>query len=216
MNLRMTFGGGNQEEKPHGNEHYTEGYNAGYNNAMEEMRKQTRGFASPLQAIYPVDEVENRRRRGRVRAEHDTSHAPVDNIHWPVEARQIGFTGEPPRHDAHYVPQQHNQPQQHDPIDMIMDMLQDMKAGQEHIKQGMASVKKLDPRLDSVLESATKVLENPPSTWAQYQHRKDFAGIAKMEGKELLAALEARKPMQEIRKELTHTIAALFQLVSIQ
>lgn len=204
MSIRMTLGG--KEEKHH--EHYTEGYNAGYNSAVEEMRRRTRGFAESLyNEHYPPED------RRRVRSEHE-SHYPTGDIHWPMEARQIGFTGEPPRQDSRYAPQ-HNL-QQHDPINMILDMLHDVKQGQEHIKQGMASAKKLDPRLDGVLESAAQVLENPPSTWAQYQHRKDFAGIAKMEGKELLAALEARKPIQDIRKELTHTIAALFQLVSAQ
>lgn len=198
MNFRMKLNN-DHEDKPRGNEHYTEGYNAGYNNAMEEMRRRTRGYAAPLDN------------------EH---HMPMDGIGWPLETRQIGFTGEPPRQNLPYTPQSnrppHTPPMNNDPMDTIMNMLHEVKQGQEHIKQGMAYAKKLDPRLEGVLESATKVLENPPSTWAQYQHRKDYAGIAKMEGKELLAALEAKKPIQDIRKELTHTIAALFQLVSAQ
>lgn len=204
MNYRMTLGG-SREEKPHGNDYYTEGYNAGYNNAVEEMRRRARSYAASK------DDYDAPENRHRGRSQYDN-----DNIHWPLDARQIGFTGVPPKQDSHYVPQQ-NRPQQHDdPMDKIMDMLQEVKQGQEHIKHGMASAKKLDPRLEGVLESATQVLENPPSTWSPYQHRKDFTGIAKMEGKELLAALEAKKPIQEIRKELTHTIAALFQLVSAQ
>lgn len=213
MSIRMILGGGHRD-KHHDGDHYTEGYNAGYNNAMDEMRRRTRGYASPL---HDEHDMEDRRRtrsehdvedRRRTRSEHE-HHYPNDDVHWPVEARQIGFTGEPPHHDSHYIPP-------YDPMNKIMDMLHDVKQGQEHIKKGMASAMKLDPRLEGVLESAVSVMENPPSTWAQYQHRKDFIGIAKMEGKELLAALEARKPMQDIRKELTHTIAALFQLVSMQ
>lgn len=214
MNFRMKLGG-DKEEKHTGNEHYTEGYNAGYNNALEEMRRRSRGCADTLYSDhYPVED----RKRARSEQEHNV---PSDDVHWPLGARQIGFVGEPPHHDSQRTPQ-HDPHQREsvsmiqDPVSMIMDMLVDVKQGQESIRQGMTSVKKLDPRLDSVLESATQVLENPPSTWAQYQHRKDFMGIARMEGKELLAALEARKPIQDIRKELTHTIAALFQLVSAQ
>lgn len=200
MNFRMTLGG-SKEEQHHGNEHYTEGYNAGYTSAVEEMRRRARGFSEH-------GTVEDRRGR-RARSDYE-QHYPVDDIHWPMESRQIGFTGEQPRSPRHMPPIQRED------LNMLMDMLNDVKMGQEQFKQGMTSALPLDPRFEGLLESATQVLSHPPATWAPYAHRKDFAGIAKMEGKELLAALDAKKPVQDIRKELTHTIAALFQLVSAQ
>lgn len=201
MGIRMTLGG-EREGKHHGSEHYTEGYNAGYTHAVEEMRRRAR-------SIHPMhDDIEDRRGR-RARSEHE-HHMPMDDVHWPIESRQIGFISEP--HERHMRMPGHEP--YHDPMHMLMNMMHDLKEGQEHIKHGMASAtKKLDPRLEGVLESALQVMENPPSTWEQYKHLQDYRGIVKMEGKELLAALEAGKPIQDIRKELTHTIAALFQMV---
>lgn len=196
MSIRMTLGGGG--EKRH--DYYTEGYNTGYTSAMDEMRRR-------LRSQFDTED------RGRTRAEYEHL-APSGNVYLPVEARQIGFAENSPRHSAHHVPPPDTYA--HDSMEMLMDMVREIKQGQDYIKQGMgASSKKLDPRLEGVMESAVQILDNPPSTWAQYQHRKDYVGIAKMEGKELLAALEAKKPIQDIRKELTHTIAALFQLVSM-
>lgn len=74
---------------------------------------------------------------------------------------------------------------------------------------GYASVKKLAPNLEGVLDDATKVIQNPPSTWPMYLQKHDYKGIAKMEGKELMAALESGKAPKDIRKELVHTVAAL-------
>lgn len=209
MNLRMTLGG-DKGRKHHDSEHYTEGYNTGYNNAYEEMRRRTRGFAEPLH-----DDVESRRRRSR--AEYDGHHMPTDGIRWTTENRQIGFM---PHHEHDEVEDRRGRRGRAEydesvhPMDALMDMVSDLKKGQEHIKQGMASsMKKLDPRMEGLLETATTVLDNPPSTWQAYMKREDYLGIAKMEGKELIAALEAHKPIKDIRKELSHTLAALMQLV---
>lgn len=82
------------------------------------------------------------------------------------------------------------------------------------VQHGMAAVKELAPTLEGVLEDSVKVLQSPPQTWPAYLHRKDYAGIVKMETKELLNALEAKKSVADMRKELTHTIAALFKLAT--
>lgn len=165
MHFRMTMGG---REEP--KQHYTEGYNAGYNNALEEMRRRTRGFDDDYEA------------RRRTRAE--------------MEPRRMGFSHP-------------------DPMDELVDMLHDIKRGQEHLKQGFAAAaKKLDPHMEALLETATTVLDDPPSTWEPYVKRQDYFGIAKMEGKELLTALEEHKPVKDIRKELSHTLAALLQLAA--
>lgn len=145
--------------------------------------------------------MEEARRRGS-RAMDNTMTSP-DYERRPA-MRQIGF-GEA------------IQPRGEDDMDALMRAVDELKEGQHQIMRGMMETRQtLDPRLDGVLETATGVLENPPVTWDTYLQRKDYAGIAKMEGKELLAALEAKKPMRDIRKELTHTIAALFQMVSEQ
>ena len=86
----------------------------------------------------------------------------------------------------------------------------------EAMQDGYASVKKLAPNLEGVLEDAVSVASNPPQTWPPYLQRGDVHGIAKMEGKELMKALEEHKPAKDIRKELVHTIAALMLLVSQQ
>lgn len=178
MNFRMPLGGGKQDNQP-----YTEGYNAGYNSAVEEMRRRTRSADD-----YNATEA-------RRRAEAD--------IHWPIEARRMGYVGEPQQTDHH------------DDMRMMMNMLHEVKEGQEQLKRGMTSaVKKLDPHMEALLETATTVLDAPPSTWEPYVKRQDYFGIAKMEGKELLTALEEHKPVKDIRKELSHTLAALLQLAA--
>ncbi|MBD5585795.1 MAG: hypothetical protein HDQ88_11995 [Clostridia bacterium] len=88
------------------------------------------------------------------------------------------------------------------------------KMGKDVAEKGMAASKIIDPRLESILEDAVKVMENPPHTWEAYLKRKQYDGIARMEGKELMAALEEGKDAKDVKKELTHTIAALFMLMS--
>lgn len=209
MNFRMTLGG-NREEKHQGSEHYTEGYNAGYNNALEEMRRRSRGFAEPLHNPHNY-EVEDRRGR-RSRGEWGTEHMPMDDVHWPLEQRQIGFVP-----DVEDRRGRRGRGEYDENTEMLMQMMHELKAGQEQLKRGMtATAKKLDPHMEALLETATDVLENPPSTWESHMKRQDYLGIAKMEGKELLSALEAHKPVKEIRKELSHTLAALLMLAAKQ
>lgn len=193
MNLRMTLGG---EHKEH--HQYTEGYNAGFNMAMDEMRRRTRSYS-------PHEEWENR--RGRPRGTYEEHDMPRDDVRWP-----IGFAHEYPVEDRRG---RRSRGEDDSRVDMLMDMMHDLKTEHEHLKRGMASsMKKLDPHMTALLETATSVMENPPSTWDAYMKREDYLGIAKMEGKELLTALEAHKPVKDIRKELSHTLAALMMLAT--
>lgn len=195
VNFRMKLGGDHEEHE--GRHHYTDGYNAGYNMAMDEMRRRrTRGEEDHHYSPHMTHTMPH----------HDGHYPPQDDVHWP-----IGFTHPYPVEDR----RRRTRGESDDRVDMLMDMVHSLKEGQEHIKRGMAStVQKLDPRLVAVLETAVEVMENPPSTWDAYMKRMDYLGVAKMEGKELLAALEAHKPVKDIRKELSHTLAALMMLVT--
>lgn len=167
-----------------------------------EDRRQSRGMMS-LREHDDWEEPESRRRRTRSEMD-DTARS-----HWdeePEERRRTRSCDE-----EHYFPEQ-----QRIGYAASHEMPQVSMGGgvSEHLEQGKAMVKKIDPRLVGVLEDAVKVLQSPPQTWPAYLHRKDYAGIAEMEGKELLAALKEKKPVSDIRKELTHTIAALFKLAA--
>lgn len=139
---------------------------------------------------------EMRRGRRRARSEYMPwdDREPYGGIHWPVEMRRIGF-GEPDEPRMHHGKG-------------------GMTRSQEQM--GRSVMDELDPHMEGLLESAMGVLDEPPSTWKAYTQRSDYLGIAKMEGKELLNALEAHKPVKDIRKELTHTLAALLQLAMQQ
>lgn len=77
---------------------------------------------------------------------------------------------------------------------------------------GISDTVPFDPSMESVLEHADHLIKTPPSTWPPYIQRGDFLGIAKMEAKELMKALESGKGAGDIKKELTHTLAALMLL----
>lgn len=165
-----------------------------------EMRRRYRSF-------YPGDDHTEMRRR-RYRSEDDSTWGDLDaemrrrryrnagGDDWEDASREMGF-------------------------DTRRNEMAEMRAEMHHLKEkvgeltgtGYASVKKLAPNLEGVLEDATKIIKNPPSTWPMYLQRKDYKGIAKMEGKELMAALESGKAAKDIRKELVHTIAALMLMV---
>lgn len=195
MGFRIPLDGG--EKRPGHERYYTEGYNAGYATAMDEMRKRTRG---EMDGHYPP---EDQGRPGSMEERYppeDRKRTRSMDEYWSHEPQRIGFTSPP-----------------HERPDMLMEMVRDIKHGQDQIIRGMAeSSEKLDPRLEAVLESAVKVMEHPPVTWEPYLQKKEYGDIVKMEWKELLAALEAKKPMRDIRKELTHTVAAVFAMVSAQ
>lgn len=102
-------------------------------------------------------------------------------------------------------------------FDTRQNEMDEMRAEMHRLKKkvgelagsGYASVKKLAPNLEGVLDDAAKVIQNPPSAWPMYLQKFDYKGIAKMEGKELMAALESGKAPKDIHKELVHTVAAL-------
>ena len=56
------------------------------------------------------------------------------------------------------------------------------------------------------------VLSSPPPTWAPYVEKGELAAIAKMEAGELIKAIAQRKPLNDLKRELLHLSAALFQL----
>lgn len=64
----------------------------------------------------------------------------------------------------------------------------------------------------TVAETVFGVVASPPPTWADYLKRSDFGGIAKMEFGELMQAVQAKKPLKDLKKELSHTAAALLML----
>lgn len=224
MGLRMLLGDG---EKHHHEEKYIEGYHTGYEHGMEEAKRRTSGT---WETERDLDE-EMRHRRAMMDAEmrhrmmeEEMRRRTRDFL--PMNREYEGHYPQDMRHmdpEGHYPQEQQFMPFWRHPEEGMgraigfrpESMHKGMDSKEENGVMGMAKkLTKIDPRLVGVLESAMTVLENPPSTWAQYMHRKDYAGIAKMEGKELMTALEARKPISDIRKELTHTLAALFQMAS--
>ena len=155
------------------------------------------------------DDPDMRRGRRRTRSEMEP-HMPWE--HWGDDAAEDRHM---PRgcDEEHYFPEQERHrigyAAEHEAPHMAAE-----RHGGEAMHHGMAAVKELAPALEGVLEDSVKVLQSPPQTWPAYLHRKDYAGIVKMETKELLNALEAKKSVADMRKELTHTIAALFKLVT--
>lgn len=77
---------------------------------------------------------------------------------------------------------------------------------------GIVTGKPFLAALPGVFEAAVDVIKSPPPTWPDYLKKGDYPGIVKMETGELLTALEEKKPLKDVRKELTHTVAALLQL----
>lgn len=153
-----------------------------------EMRRRSRSAMDKHYPYHPADMVEElRRRRAAMDNAYPLPYGGGDEMNMPPhDARRIGFY--PEGRGEH---------------------------GSEHggMVQGMAKSLPLEPRLDAVLEDAVKVLKNTPETWKPYLKTHDYAGIVRMEGKELLQALEQGKSMKDVRKELMHTLAALFQSI---
>lgn len=63
-----------------------------------------------------------------------------------------------------------------------------------------------------VAESIFDVVASPPPTWTDYLKKSDLPGIAKMEFGELMQAVQAKKPLTDLKKELFHTAAALLMV----
>lgn len=70
--------------------------------------------------------------------------------------------------------------------------------------------------LPALFRGALSVIKSPPETWPPYLEKKDYAGIYRMESKELEQALDGlksgQKKLKDVDKELRHTSAALIQL----
>lgn len=73
---------------------------------------------------------------------------------------------------------------------------------------------KLEMASPALVEEATKILKQPPHTWGGYLMKKDYAGILNMELGELKKALDAKKPASELKKEMSHALAAMLKLLA--
>lgn len=127
----------------------------------------------------------------------------------PWESRRGTRNEYQPQHSYGYYPP--------DPQRMMMRMheLEKEKKQLEQAMQNMPMVHEMNPeligKLEDLFNEAVEVASNPPETWDEYLQKKDFAGIVSMESKELLDELKQKKLPKEIKKELTHTIAALLR-----
>lgn len=103
-------------------------------------------------------------------------------------------------------------------ISMRMKELDEEKAQLERTMQQLHSMPMadaLDPKLTEKLEElfseAVEIAANPPDTWKDYLRKKDYAGIVGMESKELLEELKKNKLPKDLKKEITHTLAAIIR-----
>lgn len=149
---------------------------------------------------------------------------------WYAPRQRMGYLGDPEGHDEpedpwesrrgdrnEYQPQHTYGYYPPDPQRMMMRMheLEKEKKNLEQAMQRMPMVHELHPelveKLEKLFNEAVDVAANPPETWDEYLQKKDFAGIVSMESKELLEELKQKKLPKEIKKELTHTLAALLR-----
>ena len=77
------------------------------------------------------------------------------------------------------------------------------------VYQVSCALSSLLPGLPGFAEGVFGVMASPPPTWTDYMKKGDFAGIAKMEFGELLKAVQEKKPLKDLKKELFHTLGAL-------
>ena len=103
-------------------------------------------------------------------------------------------------------------------ISMRMKELDEEKVQLERAMQQLHSMPMadaLDPKLTEKLEElfseAVEIAANPPDTWKDYLRKKDYAGIVGMESKELLDELKKNKLPKDLKKEITHTLAAIIR-----
>lgn len=66
--------------------------------------------------------------------------------------------------------------------------------------------------IPDIVGAAVEVIGNPPDTWPSYLRGEDYIGIFRMEGNELIQAVEGGKPLRAVDRELTHTTAAMLLL----
>lgn len=179
----------------------------------EEMRRRRGHEENPWHSHHPdfdddAKAMEMRRRRGHEENPWHSHHPDFGDDDEDMEMR---------RRRSHYYPDEDRKR-----MGYVRDTHDDLRATLHDISHkldkalegGYASVKTLAPNLEGVLDDAAALLEDCPKTWEPYLKHKDYLGIAKMEGTELLRAIEAKKPKEAMRKELVHTVAALLQLAS--
>ena len=82
----------------------------------------------------------------------------------------------------------------------------------ETMRDTLGGVKDLTPAIPYALTEAMNVAKNPPETWKQYMENGDYKNIARMEVSELLNAMNSGG---NVKKEISHTIAALMKLGSV-
>jgi hypothetical protein len=75
----------------------------------------------------------------------------------------------------------------------------------------MRPSRKLEEKLEGMMESAISVSMNPPDTWKPYLDGKDMVGLVEMESKELVGVLKKHAPAADIHREMVHTLAAMLR-----
>lgn len=75
----------------------------------------------------------------------------------------------------------------------------------------MRPSRKLEEKLEGMMESAISVSMNPPDTWKPYLEGKDMVGLVEMESKELVGVLKKHAPAADIHREMVHTLAAMLR-----
>lgn len=71
--------------------------------------------------------------------------------------------------------------------------------------------RKLEEKLEGMMESAISVSMNPPDTWKPYLEGKDMVGLVEMESKELVGVLKKHAPAADVHREMVHTLAAMLR-----
>lgn len=137
-----------------------------------------------------------RRRRYRTRYEMMSPDARMESGEYSGD--RMGFGASRPMHRPHWPGQQGSS----------------MEARMEQMEATAAHLGGMDP-MSNMLEDAMGVIQSPPKTWEPFVQKKDWTGIAKMEVKELQRALDSGKSPMEIKKELSHTVAALLKMFNV-
>ena len=75
----------------------------------------------------------------------------------------------------------------------------------------MRPSRKLEEKLEGMMESAISVSMNPPDTWKPYLEGKDMVGLVEMESKELVGVLKKHAPAADVHREMVHTLAAMLR-----
>lgn len=165
------------------------------------------------------DGMPEMRRRRRRRSRYEAEDGMAD------ESRRMGFMAPMPG-SAAVQESQGELRKLRDEMSAVADEYNEMRAQlgavQERMGEMMSAldgaVKPLLGKLESVsptlVDEASKILKQPPHTWGGYLMKKDYAGILNMELGELKKALDAKKPAGELKKEMSHALAAMLKLLA--